>query len=85
MLLHSAPTFLLSLSSLDIQFVDMNPAISCTHIADCWLRNEYLARLIVSQLEQVVTQWNAVLFQLFNGWTIYSLVCLFLYIKLRWN
>ena len=48
-------------------------------------RNEYLAQLIISQLEQVVMQWNAILFQLFNGWTIYSPVCLFLYIKVRWN
>ena len=32
-------------------------------------------RLIISQLEQV-----AILFQLFYGWTIYSPVCLFIYI-----
>ena len=50
---------------------DMNPALSRRDIADCWLRNEYLAWRIISQLEQVVTQWNATLFQLFYGWTIY--------------
>jgi hypothetical protein len=36
-------------------------------------------------LEQVVTHWNAILFQLFYGCTIYRPVCLFPYIKLRWN
>jgi len=35
------------------------------------------------KLEQVVTHWNAILFQLVNGLTIYRSVCLFLYIKLQ--
>ena len=77
MLSLSALTFLLS-SSSDIRFGDRNPALSHTDMADCWLRNEYLAWLIISQLEQMLTQWNAILFQLFYGWTIYSPVCLFL-------
>ena len=72
--------FSLSQTSSAILLGDRNPALSCTDIADYWLRNEYLDRLIISQLEQV-----AMLFQLFYGWTIYSPVCLFLYIKLRWN
>ena len=72
-----APTSLFSLSqtSSDIRFGERNPALS--H------RNEYLARLIISQLEQVVTQWNAILFQLVYGWTIHTPVCLLLYIKLQ--
>ena len=41
-------------------------------MADCWLRNEYLARLTISRLEQVVAKWNAVLFQLVYGVTIYT-------------
>jgi hypothetical protein len=72
--------FSLSQTSSAILFGDRNPALSRTDIADYWLRNEYLDRLIISQLEQV-----AILFQLFYGWTIYSPVCLSLYIKLRWN
>jgi len=42
-----------------------------TDNADCWLRNKCVVHLIISQFEQVVTQWNAILFQLFNGWYIY--------------
>jgi hypothetical protein len=70
----NAPTSLFSLSqtSSDIRFGDRNPALSRADIADCWLRNEYLAGLIISQLEQVVTQWNAILFQLVYGATIYT-------------
>jgi hypothetical protein len=49
-----------------------------TPIADCLLRNDYSVQLIM-QLEQVVTQWNAVSLQLFYGSTIYRPVCLFLY------
>ena len=71
MLWLDAPTSLFSLSqtSSDIRFWDRNPALSRSDIADCWLRNEYLARLIISQLEQVLTQWNAILFQLVYGST----------------
>jgi len=67
-----APASSLSLSqtSSDIRFGDRNPTLSCRDIADCWLRNEYSVQLIITQLEQVVTQWNAVLFQLFYGSTI---------------
>jgi len=35
------------------------------------------------KLEQVVTHWNAILFQLVYCSNIYSPVCLFLYIKLQ--
>jgi len=76
----SSSLFLLSQTSSAIWFGDRNLALSRTDIADYWLRNEYLARPIISQLEQVV-----ILFQLFYGWTIYSPMCLFLYIKLRLN
>jgi len=84
MLSLDAPASSLSLSqtSLDIQIGDRNPALLCT---DCWLRNEYSVWLIIVQLEQMVTQWNAILFQLFYGLTIHRPVCLFLYSKLRWN
>jgi len=53
-----APTSLFSLSqtSSDIRFGDRNPALSRTDIADCRHRNEYLAPLIISQLEKVVMQ-----------------------------
>jgi len=87
MLSLDAPASPLSLSqtSLDIQIGDRNPALLRTDITDCWLRNEYSVWLIIVQLEQMVTQWNAVLFQLFYGSTIYRPVCLFLYSKLRWN
>ena len=47
--------------------------------AVCWLRNEYLFRFIISQLEQVVTQWNAILFQLCYGWSIYRPVFISIY------
>jgi len=87
MMLLDAPASSLSLSqtSLDIQFGDRNPAVLCTDFADCWLRNEYSVPLIIARLEHMVTQWNALLFHLFYGLTIYRPVCLFLYIKLRWN
>ena len=87
MLLLDAPASSLSLSqtSSDIQFWDRNLDLLCTDIADCWLRNEYLVQLNISQLEQVVNQWNAVLFKLFYGSNIYIQVCLFPYIKLGWN
>jgi len=52
-------------------------------IADCWLRNECSVWAIITKLEQVVTHWNAILFQLVYDSTIYRPVCLFLYIKLQ--
>jgi len=76
MLWLDAPTSLFSLSqtSSDIRFGDRNLAVSCADIADCWLRKEYLARLIISQLEQMVTQWNATYyFRWLLAVTIYSL------------
>jgi len=80
-----APASSLSLSqtSSDIRFGDRNPTLLRTDIADCRLRNEYSVLLFISNLEQAVMQRNA--FQMFYGWTIYRPVCLFLYIKLRWN
>ena len=44
---------------------------------DCWQRN--------IQPGQAATQWNAILFQLYYGCSIYRPLCLFPYIKLRWN
>jgi hypothetical protein len=76
---------LMSQTISDIQFGDRNPALLHIGIKDCWLRNEYSVRLIIMKLEQVVTHWNAILFQLVFGSTIYRPVCLFPYIKLRWN
>jgi len=67
-----ASSFSLSQTSSDIRFGDRNPALLCTDITDCWLKNRYSVRLI-TQLEQVVTQRNTILFQLFCGWTIYYL------------
>jgi len=66
-LLLDAPTssLLLSQASSDIQFGDRNPALLRTDIADCWLRNEYSVRFIITKLEQVVTHWNAILFSWF--------------------
>jgi len=59
-----APSLLLSQTTSDIRFRDRNPALLRTGIADCWLRNEYSVRLIITKLEQVVTHRNAILFQL---------------------
>ena len=83
-----APASSLSLSqtSSDIQFGDRNPAVLAGALmTDCWLRNEYSVRLI-TQVERVVTNWNAILFQLSCGSIFYRPVsCLFLYTKLVWN
>ena len=78
-----ASSFSLSQTSSDIQFGDRNPALLCTDIPDCWFRNEYSVRHIITKLEQMVTHWNAILFQLVYGFTIYRPVCLFIYIKLQ--
>jgi hypothetical protein len=61
-----APASSLSLSQTSsyIWFGDRNPALLCIDIADCWLGKEYSVRLIITNLEQVVTHWNAILFQL---------------------
>ena len=60
-----APASSLSLSqtSSDIWFGGRNLALLRTDIADCWLRKENSVRLIIRNLEQVVTHWNAI-FQL---------------------
>jgi len=47
-------SLLLSQTSSDIRFRDRNPVLLRTDIADCWLRNEYSVRLIITKLEQVV-------------------------------
>jgi len=41
--------------------------------------------LIITKLEQVVTHWNAILFQLVCGSTIYRSGCLFLISNCSWN
>ena len=52
------------------------------HSWQCWLRNRYSVWLI-TKLEQVVTNWNGILFQLFCGWIFYRPVWgLFLYTEL---
>ena len=81
MLSLNAPASSLSLSqnSSDIRFGDRNPTLLRTDIADCSLRNEYLFRLIISQLEQVVTQGNGISFQVFYGWSIYRPVFISVY------
>jgi len=55
MLYLDFPTSLFSLSQTisDTQSEDKNPAVSRTDIGDSLLRKEYLARLIISQLEQI--------------------------------
>jgi len=73
----------LSQTSSDIQVGDRYLALLRTDFADCWLRNKYSVWLIITKLEQVVTHWNAILFQLVYASTIYRPVCLFLYIKLQ--
>jgi len=78
-----APSLSLSQTTSDIRFRDRNPALLRTNIADCWLWKEYSVRLIVMQLQQVVTHQNATLFQLVYSPTIYRSVCLFLCIKLQ--
>jgi len=78
-----ASLLLLSQTSSDIWFGDRNPPLLRTDITYCWLRNEYSVWLISTKLEQVVTYWNAVLFQLVYGLTIYRPLCLCLYIKLQ--
>jgi len=37
----TASSLSLSQISSDIRYGDTNPALLCTDIADCWLRNEY--------------------------------------------
>jgi hypothetical protein len=81
----SASSLSLSQTSSDIRFGERNLAVLHTDMADCWLRNEYSVWLIIMNLEQVVMHWNAILFKLFYGCTIYKPVCLFPYIKLGWN
>jgi len=83
----NAPASSLSLYQTisDIQFGDRNPTLLRTDITDYWLRNKYSIQLIIPKLEQVVTHWHAILFQLFYGCSIYRPVCLFPYIKLRLN
>jgi len=82
-----APASSLSLSqtSSDIWFGDRNLGFLRTDITNCWLRNEYSGQLIITKLEQLVTHWNAILFQLVYGSSIYKPVCLFPHIKLKWN
>jgi len=81
----NAPASSLSLSqtSSDIRFGDRNAVLLRTDITEYWLRNEHSVQLIITKLEQVVMHWNAILFQLVYGSTIYRSVYLFLYIKLQ--
>ena len=62
----NAPASSLSLSQTNsyIQFGDRNLALLSLDITECWLRKEYSVRLIITKLEQVLTHWNAILFQL---------------------
>jgi len=62
----NAPASSLSLSQTSscIWFGDRKPALLRIDIAECWLRKEYSVWLIITKLEQVVTHWNAILFQL---------------------
>ena len=54
----------LSQTSSYVRFGDRNPALLRIDIADCWLGKEYSVPLIIMNLEQVVTHWNAILLQL---------------------
>jgi hypothetical protein len=66
-LVASASSLSLSQTSSDVQVGDRNPALLHTDIADCRLRTKYSVRHIITKLEQVVTHWNAILFQLVNA------------------
>ena len=57
--------------------------LSYTHSSQTAYWETSIVWLIISQMEQLVTQWNAILIQLFNGSTIYRPVSLFLYIKFQ--
>ena len=71
---------LLSQTSSDIRFGDRKPALLCIDIADFWPRKEHLARLIISQLEQTVTLWDAtyhfswLIARLFTHQSVYSYI-----------
>jgi len=81
----AASSFSLSQTCSDIWFGNRYPALVRTDMADCWLRNEYSIRLIITKVEHVVTHWNTILFHLVYGSTIYRPVCVFPYTKLRRN
>ena len=49
------PCFVTRCPEPHILFRDRNPALLHTLISDCWLRNEYSIRLIVTRLKQVDT------------------------------
>ena len=79
LLLHSRCPKPVQISGLGTK----NPAVLRADIAICWLRKEYSVCVIIMKLEQVVTHWNAILFQLLYRSNISRLVCLFLCIKLQ--
>ena len=79
LLLHSRCPKPVQISGLGTK----NPALLRTDIAICWLRKEYSVCVIITKLEQMVTHWNAILFQLDYRSNISRLVCLFLCIKLQ--
>jgi hypothetical protein len=81
----TASSLSLSQTSSAILFGNRYPALVCTNMAECWLRNKYSVRLIITKVEHVVTHWNAILFYLVYGSTIYRPVCVFPYVKLSWN
>jgi hypothetical protein len=87
MLSLDATASLLSLSqtSSAIWFGNRYPVPVRTNMADCWLGNEYSVRLIITKVEHMVTHWNAILFHLVYGSTIYRPACVFPCVKLRWN
>ena len=65
-----------------VHFGNRNPALLCTDIADCWLRNEYSVWLIYG----VGTRSNASkCYTISAGLKLssYRSVCLLLYIKLQ--
>jgi hypothetical protein len=62
----TASSLFLSETSSGIRFGDRNLAFLVRALmTNCWLRNEYSVRLIITQFEQEVTEWCAILFQLF--------------------
>jgi len=64
------------------QFGDRNPALLCTDIADCWLRNEYSVRLIY---EVGTSSKASKCYTISAGLKLnsYRSVCLLLYIKMQ--
>jgi hypothetical protein len=79
LLLHSRCPKPVQISDLG----DRNPAVLAQTSQTADLEKNIQSGWLLGSLNKVVTHWNALLFQLVYGSTIYRPVCLFLYIKLQ--